>query len=172
MIEPDFLYIIAEVGAAFAGFSTLVAIIGNRGFVTAQVVSMLMLSVLVVLFALLPSLPAFDLADTGTWRVVSGLYAVSWAIYWVNVLHGFRTYRYGVGFAELAWTNRINAFVVHPGSIAMLIGTAIGLFGDAAASVYTAALFVMLAMSGFLFVQLTHTLISRRDVGEAEDVDG
>ena len=165
MVPNELLYTFAQVGSAFAGFSTLVAVVGNRGFATATVVSMLILSLIVVLFSLLPNVPLFDLESEGGWRAVSGLYCFAWASYWVYVMYGFRVRRYGIGFAEMSLANRVNAYITHPLSILALLAAFSGKFGDTVHVAYTVCLLVMLGLSGFLFVQLTNTLIKGNNAG-------
>jgi len=161
VVPNELLYTIAQVGSAFAGFSTIVAAVGNRGFTTNQVVSIVILSLLVVFFSLVPNLPFFDLESDGGWRTASGLYFVAWMSYWVYVMQGFRTNRYDVGFGDMSLPNKLNAFVTHPISILALLSSCLGAFDGSTNVVYSVCLLVMLGLAGFLFVQLTTTLVER-----------
>ena len=82
MNEHEFLYTVAQVGAAYAGFSTLVAVLGHQRLGTAvpgRILLMLLLSIIAVSFALLPTVPIhFGVPEEVSWRVMSGIYAVAW----------------------------------------------------------------------------------------------
>ena len=94
MVEADFLFTIAEVAAAFAGFSTLVVVVARRSrdttgrLATTRLTNMLRLSLLVILFSLVPYLPTYSgLSKIGAWRVSSGLFATLWLAY---IAYGLR----------------------------------------------------------------------------------
>ncbi len=154
MVEADFLFTIAEVAAAFAGFSTLVVVVAQRsrkGLVAAiRLTNMLRLSLLVILFSLVPYLPVyFGGSAIGAWRISSGLFALLWLAYLLAGLrqalpHGFRGY---------SLLNKINFFGVEALAILALFGGAFGAWRSETAFVYLCCLLAMLYISGWLFLQ-------------------
>jgi hypothetical protein len=163
MMHEEFLFTIAEVGAAFAGFSTLVSVFGFRssdGGAPTKAISMLILSILAISFALLPALASiYELPDEPSWRILCFTYGISWAIYWIYILRAIRGARFGVGFSDIQLSNRLNAFLVHPISILALLGGALGLWGSYVDRIYVTAVLIMLFLSGLLFVQIVVTLL-------------
>ena len=165
MIQLDFFFAIAEVGAAYAGFSTLVSVIGLRssdnGSPT-RAISMLILSILAVSFALMPGLILlYELPLEPSWRVLCLIYGLCWGSYWIFILRAIRNARFGVSFADMHITNKINAFMVHPASILGLLSGALGLWGSLVDRVYATAVLIMLFLSGLLFVQIVIALLQQ-----------
>ena len=88
MEDADLLLTIAEIAVAFAGFSGLITILGQRAArVQPQLVEhtlrgMILTSLLVVAFSLFPFLP-FRLGASAdvTWRLSAGAYAAAGAAY-------------------------------------------------------------------------------------------
>jgi hypothetical protein len=167
VIHQDFLFTIAEVGAAFAGFSTLISVIGLRSSDAAsptKVISMLILSILAVSFALIPNLiPLYELPISQSWRFLCLLYAIIWAAYWVFILIVIRRARFGTNFSGLLLANKINAFLVHPGLILALLAGAADFWGNVADRVYVTAVLVMLLLSAQLFVQIVISLLRGKE---------
>ena len=86
MAESDLLFTIAEVAVAFAGFASLVAILGRRSskddprVLGARMRAMILFSLLAVAFSLLPPvLYRYGLDESATWRVASALFALAFA---------------------------------------------------------------------------------------------
>jgi hypothetical protein len=77
--------------------------------------------------------------------------------YWINAIVTLRT-RFPV-WGSLSWLNKVNTAVLHPGSVIVLVLGAIGVWGKFSASVYISALFVMLCMSAYLFLQIIIDLL-------------
>ena len=83
MGSTDSLHLIAELAVAFAGFASLVAVIGRRQgrdyphWDAARLGSMLETSLLVIAFSLLPLLP-FKAGPSAqsSWRISAGVFAV------------------------------------------------------------------------------------------------
>jgi hypothetical protein len=156
VVDPDFLYTVAQVGVTYAGFSTLVTVVAYRrniGVVAARIYYMLLLSIIVISFAFVPVIiQAYDVNDTISWRVSSGLFGATWGVYWINALVKLRT-RFRV-WDTLSAINKLNTVVVHPGSVVCLFLGSIGVWGIYTSAVYVTALFMMLYMSALLFLQI------------------
>ena len=157
MEASDYLFTIAEVAAAFAGFSTLVVIVAQRlsGIRSERgalaLVNMLRLSLLVILFALFPYLPNYSgLTDLQAWRVSSALFALGWLIYLIG---GVPWMLAGRMLPSLTWVNKLNVFVVEPGAVVALALGAFGTWGAQTGLVYLSCLLIMLYVAGWLFLQ-------------------
>lgn len=161
MIGEEFLYAVAQVGATYAGFSTLVAVVaykGETGPIPARIYYMLLLSLMVVLAAFLPLLiQYFELAPESAWRIASGSYALAWGSYWVNAIRTIRS-RFG-SWRRLSFLNRFNTYAVHPASVVVLVLGSIGIWGELVSAVYATTLFVMLYMSAYLFFQVVMSVL-------------
>ena len=156
MVDHDFLYTVAQVGVTYAGFSTLVTVVAYRNDLSAlpaRIYYMLNLSIIVIAFAILPPvLHSYGLAESVIWRACSGAYALVWAVYWLNAIFQLKT-RFRV-WGHLTVMNKLNTTFGHPGSIALLVGGVLGFWGELTDAVYITALFIMLAMSAYLFLQI------------------
>lgn len=164
MIGEEFLFAVAQVGATYAGFSTLVAVVaykGETGPIPARIYYMLLLSLLVVLASFLPLLiQYFAFTPESAWRIASGLYALAWASYWINAIRSIKS-RFG-SIQRLSFLNKFNTYVVHPASIAALVLGSIGALGGRVGATYATTLFVMLYMSAYLFFQIVISFLKDR----------
>ena len=119
MVDPDFLYTVAQVGVTYAGFSTLVTVVAYRSdmkAMPARIYYMLLLSIIVIASAFLPTILS-------------------------------------------AYLNKVNTVVVHPGAIILLLTGTLGIWGKFTDAVYVTALFIMLYMSAYLFLQIIVDLL-------------
>ena len=161
MVEPDLLYTIAQVGVTYAGFSTLVTVVAYRRdmkALPARIYYMLLLSVIVVACAFLPSiLLAYELSEATAWRASSGLFGAAWCAYWINAIVILKT-RFRVWDA-LALLNKVNTVLVHPTAFILLFVGMTGFWGESVEAVYVTALFIMLYMSAYLFLQIIVDLL-------------
>lgn len=156
VIDPEFLYAVAQVGVTYAGFSTLVTVVAYRqelGALPARIYYMLLLSIIVVVFSFVPAvIHSYGVDDSMTWRLSSLLFGAVWLAYWIHAIRTLRT-RFPVWDA-LSRVNKVNTAVVHPGSaLALLLGS-FGFWGMATPATYVTALLVMLYMSAYLFLQI------------------
>lgn len=164
----DFLFTVAEVAAAFAGFAGLVTVLTQRlaktprrDFDIARFRDLLLLSLFVAAFALFPTLPAaFGASDEITWRVSALLFLVAWAAFGSQGLYaGRRLSRSGSRpFARpLFWNN----LVVHVVAMLALILVAVDAspVANVRAAVYLAALFAMLYLAGAYLMALFISLV-------------
>ena len=114
---------------------------------------MLLLSIIVVAFAFVPAIiQTYDVGEVSVWRLSSGLFGITWGAYWINAMITLRT-RFPVWNA-LSLLNKANTAFFHPASFIVLLLGAFGLWGELVAAVYISALFVMLYMSAYLFLQI------------------
>jgi len=158
----DFMFTVAEVAVAFAGFAGLVTVLSQRlsrtqaQFDVARFRDMLLLSLIASAFALFPVLPAtFGASEEITWRVSSLLFALAWAGYGLQGLAaGVRLTRAGTRpFARpLFWNN----LAVHLPVTFALLGVAadVGFLAGVRSAVYVTALFATLYLAGAYFVAL------------------
>lgn len=164
MVGEEFLYAVAQVGATYAGFSTLVAVVaykGETGPIPARIYYMLLLSLMVVLASFLPLLVQyFGTNHEFAWRIACGFYALAWGSYWINAIRTISR-RFG-SIKRLSFLNRFNTYVVHPVSVAVLVLGLIGAWGDWVSAVYATTLFVMLYMSAYLFFQIVLSFLNDR----------
>ncbi len=83
VVETEILLTIAEVATAFAGFASLVGVLGQQSsradprVLGTRMRAMILFSLLAVAFSLLPFiLHRYGLAESLVWRLASGLFAV------------------------------------------------------------------------------------------------
>ena len=161
MVDPDLLYTIAQVGVTYAGFSTLVTVVAYRRdmrALPARIYYMLLLSVIVVTCAFLPSIfLAYELSEATAWRASSGLFGAAWCAYWINAILILKT-RFRV-WDSLALLNKVNTVLVHPTAFILLFVGMTGFWGESVGAVYVTALFIMLYMSAYLFLQIIIDLL-------------
>ena len=164
MVDPDFLYTVAQVGVTYAGFSTLVTVVAYRrdmGALPARIYYMLLLSIIVIAFAFVPGvIQTYNVSEAIAWRASSGLFGAVWGAYWINAIVKLRT-RFQV-WDTLSFLNKIHTVVMHPGSVVCLLLGMSGLWGTYTAAVYVTALFIMLYMSAFLFLQIITDLLGHQ----------
>jgi len=158
----DFLFTIAEVAVAFAGFAGLVTVLARRATESDRALDivrlrdLLLLSLLAVAAALFPKLPvAFGAGEETTWRVAAAFFGVAWVGFGIQGLWaGWRLARSGSRpFARpLFWSN----LVVHvPCMLALLlVAVDAGFVSGVRPGVYLAVLFALLYLAGAYFVAL------------------
>ena len=175
MFDADFLFVIAEIAAAFAGFSTLVVVVsqgrGSAGTASGhRLVSMLRLSLLVILCSLIPYLPSrLGLAEASAWRLSSGFFAILWVVYYVS---GLRLLGPKAGRLHASLINKINFFGVETLAILGLAAGALGAWGNQVAFVYLCSLLAMLYVSGWLFLELVIQIARREPAAQPSDEVG
>ena len=122
MVDSDFLYTVAQIGATYAGFSTLVAVVAYReqiGPISGRIYYMLLLSLIVIMSSFLPQIVQYFGADKMlAWRIASALYAAAWTGYWIKSLRTIKTRLKSQ--SELSFLNRLNTYAIHPAAIAVL----------------------------------------------------
>ena len=164
MVDTDILYTVAQVGVTYAGFSTLVTVVAYRSemkALPARIYYMLLLSGIVIACAFLPIIfLAYSVGESAAWQTSSGIFAVLWCWYWINAIVKLRT-RFRV-WGSLTLLNKVNTVVIHPATFISLFAGMIGLWGNLAGAVYVTALFIMLCMSAYLFLQIILDLLDKQ----------
>lgn len=162
----DFLYTVAEVAVAFAGFAGLVTVLtrrlagSQREFDIVRFRDMLLLSLITGAFALLPTLPAsFGADEEITWRVSSALFFIAWTAFGLQGLcAGFRLSRSGTRpFSRpLFWSS----LAIHIPAMAspLLVVIDVNFVAGIRAAIYEGAIFAMLYLAGAYFVALFMSL--------------
>ena len=166
MEDADLLLTVAEIAVAFAGFSGLVTILGQRvGRVQPQLVEhtlrgMILTSLLAVSFALFPFLPYRLGASAGVaWRISAGAFAVAMAVYFFSTASRRRALaQSGVAGAVSAGTLASGALWLL--AILVLLSLATGIVGSGFSLL---ALFIVLYVSGSLFFTVFMSLLVSRE---------
>jgi hypothetical protein len=163
-LDTDFLFTVAEVGVAMAGFAGLVTVLANRGTERSRergvhlLRSMLFVSLMVTAFALFPRLPEhYGLDSAALWSVSSGAFFIAWTLYIVPSGLRFRA-----SFSAMSATQQRTGFMNY--TIHSIIGAALflgvfGVWGSLAEAVYLSCLFGELYLAGYLFVLLFFELL-------------
>ena len=160
MSETEFLFVIAQVAATFAGFSTLVVVVRQdprRAYgelVTARLISMLQRSLITILFCFVPFLPRYaGLPAVYSWRLSARMFFVAWRIFYFHTLYRLR----GV-FARVRRSHRWPVLGVDPIAMAALALGSFGFLGSSIGVVYLCCTLTMLYICGFLFLQQVRAL--------------
>jgi hypothetical protein len=157
-----FLFTVAELAVAFAGFAGLVTVLtrrltgAEREFDIVRLRDLLLLSLLAAAFALFPELPVlFGAGEDATWRLSSFFLAAAWGTFGIQgLLAGVRLSRSGTHpFSRpLFWSN----LVIHVACLTALALVAVDASIVAAVrpAVYATAVFALLYLAGAYFVAL------------------
>jgi len=166
MMHTDFLFAVAEVGATYAGFSTLVAVVAYRmggSPIPARIYYMLLLSLMVVAFAFVPAVIQFyGASELTAWKTASILYALVWISYWATGRWRMRR-SVQFNFSSMTLLNKLNSYVIHPIAIGALLLSGLGVWGQLVGAVYTTVLFVNLYFSAFLFLQVVAGILGEKN---------
>ena len=166
MEDADLLLTVAEIAVAFAGFSGLVTILGQRSSrVPHQLVehtlrAMILTSLLAVSFSLFPFLPyRLGASPDVTWRISAGAFAVALVIYvYHTASRRVALARSGVA-GVMSGGIRFGA-ILAISAIFALFAVASGIAGM---GFYLFALFVVLYVSGSLFFTVFVSLLTGRE---------
>ena len=165
MQHSDLLQTFAEIAVAFAGFASLISLLGHSSeFIDrTRLVGMVRTSLLATAFALFPFVPiALGMHEATTWRLSAGLLFV------VSGTHTFFTWRYLYrmwmkGFFRV----RAGYFTFPMGAVHLLLAASACLTTspDRTAGLYVASLAGLLSISGVLFLGVFTSFVLRRDAG-------
>ena len=166
MPEAEVLLTLAEVSVAFAGFASLVGILGHAtSAADARVLSlrmraMLLASLLVVAFSLIPVIVSgYGAAPHLAWTVSSFMLLGATLIYGVWLQHAIIS----LGRAGLT-PSRFQRRVIIPTLMLTLIAAALLLIGNmivAMPAIYLTALALLLFQSGFAFCLIVFSFLPR-----------
>jgi hypothetical protein len=159
------LHVVAELAVAFAGFASLVSILGVRRGRDAPEIDALRLrgmletSLLVAAFALVPILAhESGLAVTLAWRVSAGCFAFSVACVFIVQKRRQKAATPATGYrAPHYFTATI--YCVLSVCVGALLGTTLGVLQNASFA-YGLGLFAFLVYAGLLFARLVSSLLS------------
>jgi hypothetical protein len=163
--DTELLYTIAEVAVAFAGFASLVSVLGRRysrddpRLDALRLRAMLLSSLIVIGFSLFPFLPIWlGLSDAGVWRISSGAYFTANAVAVLLLARRSRQLaRQGVHEPP---SLDLFYFLAEVGISILLILVVLGFFAEFASSFYLAGLFVGLLESGITFFRVVSSLLA------------
>lgn len=170
--ETDTLLTVAEVAVAFAGFASLVSILG-RGtsdadprVLSLRMRAMLISSLLVVGFSLVPViLHSYGAGPSMSWRASSGLLLVtSLGYYWWLQNAIFTLGRWGLT------PSRFQRRVIIPTLLLTLLIVTVFLLGNlvlAMPAIYLTTLALLLFQSGFAFCLIVFSFLPRIDGGDS-----
>lgn len=152
MAESDFLSLIAELAAAFMGFSLVVGLLQPddpaAGIMLAAMRGVAELALVAVLAALLPLLlEVFELMNSTIWRLAGGMAGMSWLV--AHVLAARRFSRLGTSMV----TSKSTFLIAAVATVGILLFFSASLLsGTHAGAFYCAATACALVCSAFLFV--------------------
>lgn len=165
MERADLLLTIAEIAIAFAGFASIVSVLGRRRssddprLDALRLRAMLESALTVVVFALAPFIPnAFGLSEAATWRFA----AIAFLIWNGIGLVIFR--RRTRALAEQDITPPTRGYVALMLIVELLLqipllAVALGLFPHVAAALYLVALLTALLQAGIFFMRVVGSLL-------------
>jgi hypothetical protein len=161
MQDGDLLLTLAEVAVAFAGFASLVSILGQRSSRDSPVVQaarlrgLIVSSLIVVAFAFVPFVPyRFGSSQFAVWQISSAAFAVAGGGMAVVAFGNMSRVR-SAGSAPPGFTWRgvvIGTILVV--AEALLLGNTLGAFSTSAAAIYIVSLLLYLGVAGFMFANL------------------
>jgi hypothetical protein len=161
MGESDLLLTTAEIAVAFAGFASLISVIGRGSAADPRRAAFLLrftleIALFVVAFSLIPFLPLkYGVASESAWRFSSLLFAIASQIF------SFRmTQRYRRSGLEVAVSVKVFVVLLSAGADILLFTNALGLYGSAAFPVYLTGLFANLGLAGFYFLLVVDSVFS------------
>ncbi|MCH7644545.1 MAG: hypothetical protein IH974_06875 [Myxococcales bacterium] len=154
MPEVDILLTTAELAVAFAGFASLVTILGRRSsradprIVAMRFRGMLTNSLLVVAFSMIPLvLFRYGLRESVVWRLSSALLALAGGINFLALLlHARPLFREAVPISSL---RRVVTFGLIGLAEVVLVLNASGVTGRIASAAYLTGLLLFLCIAGF-----------------------
>lgn len=163
MAESEILLTVAELAVAFAGFASLVGILGKPTTVdaarmnAARLQAMLESALVALAFALIPLLPhLFGSSETVAWRLAAAGFGTT------NLV---RLWRFATRIPEIraaggsmGWS--LVVVLAQIISVLVLLVVAVGVAGESAAAAYVLALFIALFVSGVFFQRLAVALFA------------
>jgi hypothetical protein len=165
VLFTDHLTTLAEVAIALAGFSALVALLGNRArradrrADAMRLQFMLETSLLVVAFALFPFIPlTLGVSSDLVWRISGGAFLIADATYWMLSYKRGRAARALLAPAERRL--RIVMLLLAYTADLLMIVVVLGLTGLAAPGIYFAALYAELVLSGVFFITFAASIFA------------
>ena len=166
MEDSDYLFTVAEVGVALAGFAGLVSVIADRlstnenpaELASHRLQVMLMYSLTATGFALVPYLfLRAGLVPDIAWRLYSSFFFATWLTIFLRMLP--RALAFARGISTGAWLLVYLGFSISVAGLALLLLNTLGVFGTNTALAYLVALTLLLLAAVRLFVRLFLSLV-------------
>lgn len=171
MPQADVLLTIAEVAVAFAGFASLLGLLGQRSsrddprVLGARMRAMIFFSLGAVAFAMLPLiLASYGLTEATVWRTGSVLLLAAFIgiAWWVARM--MPALRRSVGQRQRLVRFYAVVLIVSIGvGICVALLNSLGLLSTLAAAIYLTALGIMLFLAGFAFLLIVFSFLPRPD---------
>lgn len=157
MPENDILFTFAELAVALAGFSAVIGVLGTHPGASDVRVDGLRLQVMlesslaVAAFSIIPGLfDYFDIATGSIWRISAGIFVLVQVP--MEFLGMLRTREMPDMTVTRLNVNTIN-WALSIAADLIALGVTLNLMGDRANAYYMLAVFLLLGISGLLFIQ-------------------
>ena len=167
MLHSDLLLTFAEIAVAFAGFASLISLLGQSSEVldSSRLLGMVRTSLLVTAFSLLPFVPAaLGSSPLAAWRLSGAVFFV------VAGLHTFLAWRqlYRL-WKRGVWKVRAGYYTFPAGgtSLALALCAALAPEERISAGLYISSLAALLSVSGVLFLGVFTSFVRARRGGSA-----
>jgi len=161
--DADFLFVVAEIAVAFAGFASIVAVLGQRSthdhaaVEASRLRGLIEFSLVTVTFSLLPYVAA-RLSDNhlAAWRVSSGLFFVVGLL----LLHGFYGRRRLLSNLGIPLRVRIMVFGFYLAPLPLLLLIAVGVAGNRSPGAYLLSLLCYLLGAAIAFFRVILSFVA------------
>lgn len=167
MADSEILLTIAEVAVAFAGFASLVGILGRRSarddprILGARMRGMILFSLVAVGFSLVPFiLHRYGLAEATVWRLASALFLGALGAIAVWLWRSIR--RLNVGSANRHGIGAVLASAIGAGLVILALNV-LGVAPTLGPALYLTALGLLLFLAGFAFVLILFSFLPTPD---------
>jgi hypothetical protein len=161
--DASFLFILAEIAVGFAGFASIVAVLGQRStrdhprLDAFRLRGLLECSLLVVAFSLIPYVASrFWAGDATAWRLSSGLFFVAGTAVTAATRARYRS----IAHIPTPMGMRLAVTALHLVPLPALLLTAIGIFGDRSGAIYLLCLLSYLLAGGIGFFRVMVSFIA------------
>jgi len=161
--DASFLFILAEIAVGFAGFASIVAVLGQRStrdhprLDAFRLRGLLECSLLVVAFSLVPyAISRFSAGDLTVWRLSSGLFFVAGTAVTVATFAHHRS----IAHIPIPMGMRLVVLALYIVPLPALLLTAIGIFGDRSSPIYLLCLLSYLLAGGIGFFRVMVSFIA------------
>ncbi len=163
MQDAEFLFIVAEVAVAFAGFASIVAVLGQRStrdhplLDASRLRGLLECSLVVVAFSLFPYVATrFFVDDSVAWRLSSGLFAAVA----LRVTVGMLTRRRQFAGIPVSHGIRVTILALYVAPFLPLLLIAAGFISERGPATYLLCLLIYLFAAGFAFFRVMISFIA------------
>jgi len=167
MQHSELLLTFAEIGVAFAGFASLISLLGATSEVidASRLLGMVRTSLFATAFSLFPFLPSvLGASEASVWRISAAVF------FTVSGLHTYFAWRqlYRL-WQQGVWEMRAGYYTFPAGACGLALALAAAVVSDArlASGLYVASLGALLSVSGALFLGVFTSFVQARRRGNA-----